>query len=379
MISVPARRATFHTMPRSAYSDDLPPLYARWASEFLSGPIPAETEATCSNCAMLPADGGNAHTAAAAFFNPDTKCCTYLPVLPNFLVGRMLADDSGEFARGRATLEARLTTGVAVTPFGIGRSATFDLLYVTSATSWFGRARSMRCPHYIDEVGGQCGVWRHRAAVCATWFCKHRRGAVGHRFWQALHRLLSAVERELSLWCALELGVSSHAFRRFLNERKGAPSPGPADLDGVSDKEARAFGEWSGRESDYFRECGRLVDALRWHDVERICGSEVRALMTVTREAFDELRSSTIPRLLRAGSFKVIGHGQRSSIVEGYDGGDCIELPAEVLEVLHRFDGSMSTTQTLQRICTETGLTIERDLVRLLVDFEILIPAGRDE
>jgi hypothetical protein len=32
----------------------------------------------------------------------------------------MLADDSLEFARGRATFEARLAGGVAVTPLGIG-------------------------------------------------------------------------------------------------------------------------------------------------------------------------------------------------------------------------------------------------------------------
>jgi hypothetical protein len=367
-------------MPRSPHSDDLPPLYARWASEFLRAPIPAETEATCSNCAMLAGEGEAHPPAATPFFNPDTKCCTYLPVLPNFLVGRMLADESSEFARGRATLEARLDAGIAVSPFGIGRSATFDLLYVTSGTSWFGRARSMRCPHYIDEGGGQCGVWRHRAAVCATWFCKHVRGAVGQRFWQTLHRLLSAVERELSLWCALELGVGSSAVHRFLNERKQAPAPGPDDLDGVAgDSARRAFGDWSGRERDYFRECARLVDALRWPDVERICGSEVRALTALTREAFQDLRSRTIPRTLRAGSFKVIGPGQRSSIVEGYEGGDCLELPNEVLDVLHRFDGSAPTTQALQRIHAETGLTIERDLVRLLVDFEILLPASRHE
>lgn len=367
-------------MPRSPYSDDLPPLYARWASEFLSAPIPVETEATCSNCAMLAAEGGDTHLAAVTpFFNPDTKCCTYLPVLPNFLIGRMLADDSPEFARGRATLEARLDARIALSPFGLGRGATFDLLYVTSGPSWFGHARTMRCPHYIDDNGGQCGVWRHRAAVCATWFCKHVRGAVGQRFWQALHRLLSAVERELSLWCALELGISSDALRRFLNERKPVPSPGPADLDGVAITAAHAFGEWSGREPDFFRECARMVNALRWQEIERICGPEVRALTALTREAFDDLRSRTIPRTLRAGPFTVIGPGQHSSVVEGYDGADRLELPNEVLAVLHRFDGSVSTTQALRTIHAETGLTIERDLVRLLVDFEILLAVSRDE
>jgi hypothetical protein len=292
--------------------------------------------------------------AAAPFYNPSTKCCTYLPALPNFLVGRMLADDSAEFARGRATLETRLAEGIAVTPVGIGRSADYELLYATSGKSFFGRDRSMRCPHYLDAGGGQCGIWRHRAAVCATWFCKYVRGAVGQRFWQSLHQLLSAVERELSLWCALELGADSDAGRL-------------------------TFGDWSGRERRFFQECARLVEGLRWRHVERICGPEVRALTKLTREAFGTLRSRAIPRRLRVGSFKVIDPRQRSSIVEGYDGGDRLALPNRLLDALHYFDGSTSMTHVLRTIRAETGLAIERDLVRLLVDFEILIPASRRE
>lgn len=330
-------------------NDALPPLYARWASEFLSGPIPVETEATCGDCAMLCGTSVTASPAAAApFFNPDTKCCTYLPVLPNFLVGRMLADDSPEFARGRATFEERLAAGTAVTPLGVGRSATYDLLYATSGKSFFGRDRSKRCPHYLDENGGQCGIWRHRAAVCATWFCKYVRGAVGQRFWQALHRLLSAVERDLAWWCARELGVDSEAF-----------------------------GAWSGRERQFFQECARLVDALRWRDVERMCGPAVRTLTKETREAFDRLQSRAIPRRLRVGSFKVIAPYERSSIVEGYDGGDRLALPNGLIDALHYFDASPSTAHALRTIRANTGLAIEHDLVRLLVDFEILIPASR--
>lgn len=275
-------------------ADVLPPLYARWAHEFLGGAIPAEMEATCNHCAMLCDTSGDAG-AAAPFFNPETKCCTYLPVLPNFLVGRMLSDDSAEFARGRATLQERPAAGVAVTPLGIGRSAEYDLLYATSGKSFFGRDRTKRCPHYLDESGGQCGIWQHRSAVCAMWFCKYVRGAVSQRFWQALHRLLSAVERDVSRWCAQQLR---------------------ADSDG--------FGEWSGRERQYFQQCARLIDVLRWRDVMKICGPDVRALVQDTREAFESLQSRAIPRRLRVGSFKVIGPYQQSSIVEGYDGGDRI-------------------------------------------------------
>src|SRR5215813_7928721 len=88
----------------------LPPLYATWMEQLLTGPIPPETGATCSDCVML-AKEPHPPTGSAHFFNPRTKCCTYLPELPNFLVGRILADSDPQSAAGRATVEARLQAG----------------------------------------------------------------------------------------------------------------------------------------------------------------------------------------------------------------------------------------------------------------------------
>jgi hypothetical protein len=73
-------------------SSTLPPLYAEWAESFLGGPIPAETDATCQDCAMCPPPGKR--PATGVFFSPDVKCCSYMPTLPNFLVGRMLGNDT---------------------------------------------------------------------------------------------------------------------------------------------------------------------------------------------------------------------------------------------------------------------------------------------
>jgi hypothetical protein len=165
-------------------SSTLPPLYAAWMHQMLAGPIPEETQATCANCAMC-AKAGDPPANSTLFFHPQVKCCTYLPRLPNFLVGRLLADDDPDFAPGRITVEERLQRGVAVTPLGFGRDAVYTLLYQQGANAAFGRSRALRCPHYIEE-GGRCGVWKHRESTCATWFCKHVRGAVGMQFWQVL-------------------------------------------------------------------------------------------------------------------------------------------------------------------------------------------------
>src|SRR5262245_14489349 len=96
----------------------LPPLYSAWMDQLLLGPIPEETEATCDNCLMCPSQG-EPQTPSRIRFNPRIKCCTYLPNLPNFLVGRILTSENPSEAKGRTTVEVRLAQGTAVTPLGI--------------------------------------------------------------------------------------------------------------------------------------------------------------------------------------------------------------------------------------------------------------------
>ena len=83
----------------------LPPLYAAWMDQLLAGPLPHEEDATCDDCAMLSEDGEH-HSSSEVFFNPQTKCCSYIPALPNYLVGRILSDDDPDFAKGRAKIMA---------------------------------------------------------------------------------------------------------------------------------------------------------------------------------------------------------------------------------------------------------------------------------
>src|SRR5215469_6021872 len=193
-------------------SSPLPPLYTAWMDQILAGPIPGETNATCEQCAMCP-QPGNSTPGSPLFFNPRTKCCTYMPRLPNFLAGRLLADDDPDpdATKGRATIETRIEKGIAVTPLGLYPDPVHSLLYQRSPDA-FGQSLTLRCPHYIEE-SGHCGVWKHRESTCATWFCKHVRGAVGMRFWHAVQHLLGAVEESLAQWCVSELDVGTQALQ----------------------------------------------------------------------------------------------------------------------------------------------------------------------
>ena len=59
----------------------MPPLYRPWVRAVLEGPVPRERRATCDECPMVRAE------PPAVGFRADTRCCTFHPELPNFLVG----------------------------------------------------------------------------------------------------------------------------------------------------------------------------------------------------------------------------------------------------------------------------------------------------
>ncbi|MBA3549133.1 MAG: hypothetical protein H0T76_21825, partial [Nannocystis sp.] len=64
----------------------LPPRYTAWITNLLGGTLPQEQVATCHSCVM------QAEAPEGYRFRADAKCCTYVPALPNFLVGAALRE-----------------------------------------------------------------------------------------------------------------------------------------------------------------------------------------------------------------------------------------------------------------------------------------------
>jgi hypothetical protein len=345
-------------------------------SELLGGVIPAETRATCDECVMCE------HVAPEAeAFNPATKCCTYVPVLPNFLVGQVLADPDREASVGRASVEARIAKRTAVTPLGLSRGAVPELLYQFGSARGFGRSRALRCPHYVEE-GGRCGIWRHRNGVCATWFCKHVRGEVGAAFWQRTQELLSTIEEDLARWCLLELGIGDTALARLFpliehTERPEGFRFAASELDEVCDPAAYAamWGGWAGRESEFFRACALLVEGADFSEVLRRCGPDVRVRVALVQAAWQRLVQPQLPEKLRPGQLKVIRVDADTYRVTTYSSFDPFEMPRALFDALGHFDGR-PTEDARAAVCGAGGPTLSTGLVREMVDFGVLVPAG---
>jgi hypothetical protein len=265
---------------------------------------------------------------------------------------------------------------IGVTPIGLMKSPVQALLYRNSSDA-FGRAKTFRCPHYIED-GGRCGIWRHRNSVCTTWFCKHLRGQVGYTFWRSLLQLLGQIEGEVAHWCVLELQLGDDALRHLMaNGWDGKADAITGDsLDNKIDPGAYAqiWGAWRGREHEFFGRCAELVRPLSFSDVLAICGPEARVHARLTQEAYRRLTSDDVPPVLEVGSMQLAQMTRAATRVSTYSGYDPLDVPNQVMELLPYFDGR-PTADVLATIAEERGIRLEPALVRKLVDFMLLVPA----
>ncbi len=352
----------------------LPALHAGWLEALFEGPIPAETRATCADCAMLAKPGDAAPDDGRLYFEPAMKCCSYVPELHNFLTGQILSDDDPALAAGRLTVEERIQGGVGVTPLSLEPPADYALLYRHGAAA-FGRSRALRCPHYLED-GGRCGVWRYRESTCSTWYCKYVRGARGQAFWRDyVHPLLGTVERSLALWCALDLGFDLEALRPLLAAaRSSEAEPLRAEqLDHRAEPGAqrRLWRNWLGREMEWYRACAERVRELPWTQVLAICGPEARALARLARLAYERLRDAQLPERLEPAAFELVNIATDSVRTLSYSQLDPLELPVAVLHVLHYFHGRTARA-AMAAIQERENIDLGEDLVLKLADFGLL-------
>lgn len=353
----------------------LPEPLARWAIQLLGAEAPTERHATCSDCPMCTrgaADG----LPRSIYFAPDTRCCTYRPYLPNFAVGALLSSTDPTLEHGRESVRQRIAEGEGL-PVGVVVNARDGLIYEHAREASFGRSPALRCPHLASE--GRCGIWAFRPAVCATWFCKHERGALGARFWNKLLLALSAAEHAVSIWCIAECGLGDAAEEALHARERDGDGLAPTALERRRDPERdrRVWRDWLGREEAFYRDCAELVAGLEWPDVERIGGAELRVLAAAARRAGREHGDLALPARVQAGSFGVLGARGGRLWLSTYSGFDPLQVAPDVLSLVARCDG-----RGLEAIRTEhetlAGGRPPLALVRLLLDFGVL-EAAPDE
>jgi hypothetical protein len=360
---------------RPGHGLELPHPFGMWAEQIVgSGEVPSP-QVDCRNCSMSQATGND----PAERFSPTLKCCTYVPTLPNFSVGFLLADDSDSGAAGRQSIRNRISTRIALTPLGLGVSKPIRLLYQYATRKnhrGFGRLDTIACPHYLQE-SGTCGIWRYREATCATWFCKFERGAVGFDFWRrALHALLTTVEVILVRHCVLELGLEVRSLEQLYpwtrSEDDGGDRQGHQLEPPSKALHAANWGNFLGKEEAFFASCAELVNSLSWTDVTSIGGSELRLRREMLQRSLSAAAGDGSPSRVRSTKLTVISNDGQKSLVSGYSALDPILIDNPILQRLHKFNDGAAADVAIA-IERETGLGVD---LRKLLDFGILRTTG---
>jgi len=360
----------------------LPEPFQRWVEQIVGVVPDPEKPSTCSSCAMCAPGGSQGadtvddHSPTPdphIYFDPVARCCTYCPQLPNFLVGSLFTDPDPALNFGRETVARRVEEGDA-SLLGVRIDPSYLSLYGNAAPTSFGQAPSLRCPHHRGEDGG-CGIWKHRPAVCATWFCKFERGAVGRRMWQGIFELLNEAERAISLWCLEQLEVEPSARIRAVADL-GAEF-GAARLERKRDpgRDEEIWGEWVGREIEFYVACAKLVEDLQWEDVVRFGGAQLSTLAGHVESLLLGHQDRSIPHTLRAGTFVVLGSWNERMWLGGYNDYDPLEVGPEVLSLVARCDGRETAVITAEHRAA-SGRHPDRILLRTLLDHGILVGAG---
>ncbi len=348
----------------------LPPLFQRWIDEALDRELPTEQRASCLRCPMSQ-EFAPERPAEAAFFHPRSKCCTYLPVLRNFQVGAVLADTDPAMAFGRRTVRERIARHTAITPLGLGWPATFERMYGEDMDRDFGQRVQMRCPHYIDRDGGLCGVWRHRNAICSTWFCRHESGYRGREVWKAVEKLLDIAELGVTLWCLEQLDMPAALMATLAHD----DSP-EATLDGdveITEELRRGiWGPWFGREEELYVASAELVADAGWDLVVQVGGARVRRKLERLEEALEDLDNERLPPFVQGGTLVERVEDEQgvwvSSSGRPYD----IEpMPRELVEVLKGL-GALDTDDLVERVEERLRRKVAASEVRAWVDQGLL-------
>ncbi|HEY2515236.1 MAG TPA: hypothetical protein VGI39_30425 [Polyangiaceae bacterium] len=323
-------------------------IHARWLAGALADPWPTERHATCGTCAMAKEPDAQDEIPPGAF-NPDTKCCTFTPTLPNFLVGAALVDSTlSPF--GRRSLLDRIAARRGVSPFGVAGVPAVD-------PQRFGRDPALRCPHYDH---GACGIWAHRDAVCTTYYCKHERGARSYRLWRAIREALACIEQIVARAALLRIGGLPDAL--FAADAERARLPYEA-----------LWGSWAKGEPALYAATAETVAAMSWEEVQRLGGAALAWEVEAVRRAEAAL-GAPLPERLVPGKMMVTAGEAGGFSVAAYSPLDPVPLDSDVLAALRRFDGR-PRGEVLAEIAREDRIRLEEEVVETLCDLEILVPA----
>lgn len=358
--------------------DGLPQLYQRLLPELFSQPVPAEEKATCSNCAMCqPKESVEPVDGRSRFFRADTKCCTYHPRLPNYLVGGLLSDPDPQWAEGQRRMRERIAGRVAISPQWVRPPAKYSLFYSNQRNA-FGKSASLLCP-FFEKDGGLCTIWPYRETVCSTYYCKYVAGADGRNLWTSVKTFLTLVEVQLTRYAILEVDKE---LLLSAEDQSAAGSPGPLSAEALDDLPLpprdyqRHWRNWVGREEEFYRACHQKVTEVDRAKLEQILGLDGTIELQHLTRRHAAATSSQLPRTLRFNPATTVSWLPDHRVALAcYSEVDAIALPGDAYAMLVRFTGKEPVAKVRGDLRQQLSQDLSDEILLTLYQHRVLIEA----
>jgi len=357
-------------------ADVFPGFYHEFLPDFFQTALPRETSATCTDCAMLPS-AENQHGNFIDTYSAISKCCTYFPEIPNFLVGAILAESDPVYEEAKIRIRSSIEKRIALTPHGLVRPRKYTLL-AKRTTDFFGKSRLLICPFYFREKG-YCTLWPYLTATCRTWFCKYDRGQEGLEFWHALRVYWEHVQQTLVRYVLLESGFPLEIILQSSREPNSLTVEELDDHPPCPELYKHLWGEWAGHEEEFFQQTYDCVTNLTVDAFESLVGISHRVRLNQVIKRYEAMMKDEPPhRLQRNPRLYVQKTEAGTFMLKGYSSRDIVEVSARLYETLDHFDGRRKVEEVIEFLIEQKKLVPEPNLLLSLYQLRILIPTSEN-
>jgi len=351
-----------------------PPIYQSLLAEIFDESAIVEARATCSNCEMCD-KGTMPSSVNAVFFDKDMKCCSYYPSIPNYLIGSILEDD--QLPEGQERVRNLIKSRIGITPYWVGPSNKWDLLYSAASGNAFGRAMVLKCPYFTAD--GRCSIWRHRETVCSTFYCKFVNGAAGSLFWKTLK----------TYFCYVEEMLAAYAARKISQDVREPPHSKSLTCEELQDQPpkdelyASWWKDWVGREEEFYKLCRKHVAALTREEFARIIDGQPRGkqLLKDVEDKYKAIGSRKLPeRAALNTKMRSLPVTNGFVVTTPYNPYDSRFIEGELFDILKKFNFDSTMAEVREKLAKEEGIEFEDALLEELALHGLLIPppAGYD-
>jgi len=222
--------------------------------------FPPLPDIVCDDCRMV----------RFGMFAADTKCCDYVPPIPNFLAGEILSESQTDGS------PERVEDWVAA-----GRG---DPLFVNTPPRLVDSHRARRQPCPLLDADTRCTIYEHRPYLCVGYNCAYPRDSYVTGLWNCLSSLLALHSAVAAQYLLAEMGIDGERYTKAW-EQAGPEPELWTEQDGLRDELLTELWQGQGDPAAFYRRCFEYVMA---HADIRARVEESRRAQLVRRGRRDE-------------------------------------------------------------------------------------------